>query len=151
MTSKRLSLTAGLLVCAVLLVAAVAACGDGEDSPLEGTRWILTTYAVSGGTKDALPDPVIDATFATPRNGEGQVSGSGGINQYSGAYKIDGKNLTVGTISSTRIAGSPAAMQQEADYLTALQTAATFEIDGGTLTIKNRSGFVVLVYRAAGE
>jgi heat shock protein HslJ len=147
-TSTRLSLVAGLLVWAVLLVAATTACG-GEESTLEGTRWIMTKYAVSGGVKDALPDPVVDATFATPRNGEGQVSGSGGLNQYSGTYKVDGKNLTVGTISSTRVAGNPAVMQQEADYLTALQTAATHEIDGNTLTIENRSGFVVLVYRAA--
>ena len=148
--SKRMVLIVAFLASVVLLSALVVACGDDqEDLALVGTKWVMTTYAVTGGMKDALPTPTVDATFAAPKDGEGDVSGSGGINQYSGRYTVDGDKLTVGTISSTRKAGAPAVMQQETDYLIALQTAATYQIDGDTLTIRSTSGVTVLTYVAA--
>ena len=146
----RLALVAGLAVCLLPLAGLLAGCGDDqEDLALVGTKWVMTTYAVTGAMKDALPTPTVDATFAAPKDGEGDVSGSGGINQYSGRYTVDGDKLTVGTISSTRKAGAPAVMQQETDYLIALQTAATYQIDGDTLTIRSTSGVTVLTYVAA--
>jgi heat shock protein HslJ len=146
----RLALVAGLAVCVLPLAGLLAGCGDDqEDLALVGTKWVMTTYAVTGAMKDALPTPTVDATFAAPKDGEGDVSGSGGINQYSGRYTVDGDKLTVGTISSTRKAGAPAVMQQETDYLIALQTAATYQIDGDTLTIRSASGVTVLTYVAA--
>ena len=148
--SKRMVLIGAFLASVVLLSALVVACGDDqEDLALVGTKWVMTTYAVTGAMKDALPTPTVDATFAAPKDGEGDVSGSGGINQYSGRYTVDGEKLTVGTISSTRKAGAPAVMQQETDYLIALQTAATYQIDGDTLTIRSTSGVTVLTYVAA--
>jgi heat shock protein HslJ len=138
-----------LLMMGVLLLATVSACGgSSEGLTLEGTKWIMTTYAVIGGMNDALTTPPVDATFSAPQNGNGQVSGSGGINQYSGPYTVDGSKLTVGTISSTRIAGEPAAMQQETAYLLALQLAASYEIENDNLTIKNASGVTVLTFKA---
>ncbi len=146
----RLVLVAGLLVCSALLAGFVYGCGedDQEDLALDGRTWIMTTYAVTGAMKDALPTPSVDAIFAAPRDGEGDLSGNGGINQYSGKYTVDGDKLTVGTISSTRKAGAPAVMQQETDYLLALQTAATYQIDGDILAIKNSSGVTVVTYKA---
>ena len=148
--SKRMVLIVAFLASVVLLSALVVGCGDDqEDLALVGTKWVMTTYAVTGAMKDALPTPTVDATFAAPKDGAGDVSGSGGINQYSGRYTVDGDKLTVGTISSTRKAGAPAVMQQETDYLIALQTAATYQIDGDTLTIRSTSGVTVLTYVAA--
>jgi len=145
--SARLSVAPGLLVCAILLVTVVSACGDVEDKALAGTKWILTDYAVKGGIA-GVEDGTVDATFTAPTNGRGEVSGNGGVNQYSGPYQVNGQNLTVGTLSSTRISGNPAAMRQETEYLAALQAAASYEIDGDTLHIKNQSGFTMVVYKA---
>ena len=145
---SRLSLTVGLLVCAVLLLAVVTACGGSNEArTLEGTKWIMTTYAVTGAMKNALATPTVDATFSAPNSGKGQVTGSGGINQYTGSYTVNGSNLTVGAVSSTRMAGDAAAMQQEADYLAGLQSAASYTISGDNLTIKNNSGVTVLTYK----
>jgi heat shock protein HslJ len=146
--SSRLWLITGLVVCAVLLVAVLAACGGDEARPLDGTKWIMTSYAVSGGMKDALSNPPVDANFSAPKNGEGEVTGNGGVNNYNGPYKVDGANITVSSIMSTRMAGNPDVMNQETAYLTALQSAATFEIKGDVLTMKNKSGTVVLTYKA---
>lgn len=146
---SRLSLSAGVLVCAVLLLGVVTACGGSDEAQtLEGTKWIMATYAVPGTMKNALATPTVDATFSAPKSGKGQVAGSGGINQYNGSYTVDGSNLTVGAVSSTRMAGEAAAMQQETEYLVALQSAASYTINGGTLTIVNKSGVTVLTYKA---
>jgi heat shock protein HslJ len=146
----RLSFIAGAMVCVFLVLAAFTACGgdSNEGRTLEGTKWVMTTYAVVGAMKNALATPTVDATFSAPQNGKGQVSGSGGVNQYSGPYTVDGSNLTVGTLSSTRSAGDPAAMQQETAYLLALQAAASYTIDKDNLTIKNASDVTVLTFKA---
>jgi heat shock protein HslJ len=146
---SRFSLVVGLLVCSVLLLAAVSACGSGETLTLQGTKWIMTTYAVQGAMNTALTAPQVDATFAAPSNGTGQVAGSGGINQYTGSYTVDGSKLTVGSVTSTRLAGEQAAMQQETAYLANLQSAASYKIDGSKLSIMNPSGTTVLTYEAA--
>ena len=70
--------------------------------------------------QDALPVPKVDATFA-----DGKVSGNGGVNQYSGAYKVDGSKMTVSEIASTAMAGEQVVMDQEAAYLANLEAAGT--------------------------
>jgi heat shock protein HslJ len=145
----RFSLVVGLLVCAVLLLAAVSACGSSTTLTLDGTKWVMTTYAVAGGMKNALASPQVDATFAAPKDGKGDVAGSGGINTYTGTYTVSGDKLTVGSVTSTRLAGEQAAMQQETAYLANLQSAASYKIDGENLAIKNTAGTTVLTYKAA--
>jgi heat shock protein HslJ len=141
----KLVLFAALVLCTVAAML-LPGCGE-EAAPLEGTKWIMTSYyAVDGSMHDALPEPPVDATFA-----DGAVSGNGGINQYNGGYELDGENLTISPLASTQMAGDPAVMEQETAYLMALQAAATFEIDGGNLTINDGSGEAVLEYRSADE
>jgi putative lipoprotein len=113
---------------------------------LESTTWILTAYAVDGSIKDALPTPLVDATFA-----DGTVSGNGGVNQYSGGYEVDGSKMSVGKLASTAMAGDPAVMDQEAAYLTNLQAANAFKVDGDKLTIKDVSADTILEFRSKGE
>jgi heat shock protein HslJ len=109
-------------------------------------KWILTAYAVDGSMKDALPSPTVDATFA-----EGKVSENGGINQYSGAYEVDGSELRIGPLVTTQMAGDPAVMEQEAAYLANLEAAGAYKVNGDTLTIRNVSADTILEFRAAEE
>jgi heat shock protein HslJ len=146
---SRLSIVAGLLVCAILLLGIVTACGGSDEAlTLDGTKWIMTTYAVTGAMKNALATPAVDATFAAPKDGKGEVAGNGGVNQYTGSYTVNANKLTVTGVSSTRMTGDPATMQQETAYLMNLQAAASYEISGSNLTIKNNSGVTVLTYKA---
>jgi uncharacterized lipoprotein YbaY len=91
----------------------------------------------------------IGADFGT----DGQVTGSAGCNTYFASYETSGNSLTVGPAGSTRLACSEPAgvMEQEAAYLSLLQTSATFEIAqaGGQLSIRDVSGSEILVYNAA--
>ncbi len=96
--------------------------------------------------RDALPTPIVDATFA-----EGKVSGNGGVNQYSGTYEVDGSKLRIGPLASTKMAGEPAVMEQEAAYLANLEAAGAYKVNGDTLTIKDSSANTVLEFRAAGQ
>ncbi len=136
-------LVGGLVLCCGLLLA-VTACGDDGGQALEGTKWVLGAYAVDGKMKDALVTATTDATFA-----DGQVSGNAGINQYNGPYEVDGDKLSVGPLASTKMAGDAMIMEQEAAFLMALEAAASYEIDGGTLIIMDSSGAAVLEFSPA--
>jgi len=140
----RLLLVVGLVLCCGLPLA-VTACGGGDGGrALEGGKWVLSAYAVDGAMKDALVTATTDATFV-----DGQVSGNAGINQYNGPYEVDGEKLSVGPLASTKMAGDAMIMEQEAAYLAALESAASYEIDGDTLVIMDSSETVVLEFSPA--
>ena len=42
---------------------------------------------------------------------DGSVSGSAGVNRFSGTARLDGDRLTLGPLRTTRMAGSPEAME----------------------------------------
>ena len=63
---------------------------------------------------------------------------------------VDGDKLTISQAGSTMMAcDPPEAMQQEMDFLAALQSAATYAIDGDQLTIANEAGETVLTFKAS--
>lgn len=118
-----------------------------EANELQGVRWVLVSYRnAAGETVNALPDREVTAEFGA----DGRVAGSGGCNNYFASYTVDGSNLTISQAGSTMMACEPVeVMQQEADFLAALGTAATWQIDGETLTIFNAAGEPAVVFQAA--
>lgn len=116
-----------------------------EGAELIGNRWIVETYLNAGGELVApLADKELTATFDLER-----VSGESGCNNYFAGYSVDGDTLTISQAGSTMMACEPAElMQQEADFLAALQSAATYTIDGDRLLIANADGETVLTFRA---
>lgn len=117
-----------------------------SENDLTGVRWALTSYLnAAGETVEALADREVTAEFTA----DGRVAGQGGCNNYFAGYTVDGNNLTISQAGSTMMACEPAeVMQQEADFLAALQAAATFTRDGDTLQIANADGATVLVFQA---
>jgi heat shock protein HslJ len=106
---------------------------------LPGTSWDVITY--NNGRQavvSLLTGTDISLSFGT----DGQASGIAGCNTYSGGYQAGGKALKVGPlVSSQRSCAAPAGvMEQEQQYLAALQNAATFQIAGDTLTIRDAGG-----------
>lgn len=119
--------------------------GSMEENELTGVLWTLVSYVNAAGEPvDAPADAGITAEFTT----EGRVGGRGGCNSYFASYTVDGNNLTISQAGSTMMACEPEIMQREADYLAALQSAATFAVAGDELQIANADGVTVLVYRA---
>ena len=101
---------------------------------------------VSAGTPVTLvPGTTITAIFGPG----GTISGSDGCNQYSGSYMVSGSQLQVSpTLASTMMAcGEPAGvMEQEAQYLAALQSAATYQIEGNVMQLRTKDDALAAIF-----
>ncbi len=113
--------------------------GDG----LEGVRWVLVSYLnAAGETVEVLAATEITAEFGP----EGRVGGNSGCNTYFAGYTVDGNNLSISQAGSTMMACPEPIMQQEAQFLTMLQSASSFTVDGGQLSIAGADGEIVLSF-----
>lgn len=102
--------------------------------------WTLRT--IDGDRSDGLG---VSATFFD----DGTVAGFGGCNQYHATWSVDGDALTVGPIGSTRKLCDDTSNALETTFLTALQAAASFSIEGSGLTVTSADG-TVLAFDAVG-
>ena len=100
--------------------------------------------------KQAVVGLIADSEVTLNFGADGQVSGKSGCNTYSGGYETSGDQLKIGPLASTRMfCEKPAGvMEQEQQYLAALQNAAAYEIAGSTLTIRDTSGAMQVVAAA---
>ena len=115
---------------AALFAAGITACGSGIslDEPIEGPVWWLTQ--LNGQPVETGREPQRDPQVAFDRS-SGRVSGSGGCNRLSGAFTRTGSALRIGQLASTKMAcADPARSAVEAQFLQALQTAATYRLAG---------------------
>jgi heat shock protein HslJ len=113
--------------------------------PLEGTAWRLDGIAGDGDTvSSVLAGTEVTAAFDT----EGRLAGSSGCNGFGAPYTVEGDAIHVGEIASTAIGCEPDVMAQEAAFLDALRRAATFRIEGSTLTLHDASGAFLLSFFA---
>jgi heat shock protein HslJ len=111
--------------------------------PLNNTSWQLSSMYVN-------QVPVPDTTITLAFGAEGDLSGNASCNTYNGTYTVNGNLLSIGPLATTRKSCGEAVDAQEQTYLTALQSAATFEINGNQLIIYSAGGQEVLRFIAAG-
>lgn len=142
----------------VLLVALLAGCAStaqpsSSPSPaspsepsiapelLPGEDWRL----IAGIT---TPDP---AGFeVTMRFDAASIAGKAPVNRYNAGVQISGNALTVGAVTSTKMAGPDDAMAAERAYFTALSEVRTWEVADQTLTLSGDTG-PLLVFAAPGS
>lgn len=113
----------------------------------------VTWNAVNFNNGNQAVVTLIEGTTITALFGEdGTLSGTAGCNNYSSAYTVDGETMTIEMGISTMMAceGPEGIMDQEMQYLNALPTTATYQIDGNTLTLRTADGAMVANY-VAGE
>ena len=139
--------TLGILSLLLIVVLGLIACstGTGEDI-LEDTRWVLESYGEPGNLKALIADTEITAEFVSA---EETVKGSAGCNSYFGSYELKGSQLSIpGPIGATEMycMEPEGVMDQEQEYLAALQLAASYEIDGNELQINCSSQ--VLIFKS---
>ncbi len=123
--------------------AGVSAAGE----PVAGA-YVLIAYRDATG---ALSSP-LTGTSATLALGEnGALRGSGGCNEFSSSYQLNGDKLTIAPIGATeKFCEQPIGlMDQEAQYLNVLQTAAAYSVETGQLTLMDGAGNPVAVFVAA--
>lgn len=104
----------------------------GESDPLASTSWQLTGL----GTTDTQTPLVADSTVTLEFGTNGQVGGNAGCNSFGGSYTVDGETIMFSELISTLMAcADNNVMEQEQQYLAALNSADRFAVDGGQLMI----------------
>lgn len=152
---KHLACLAGLLMC----LFTVSACANPFTSivggfsassttprittALSGTSWTLTRLIVDRKSQVLTPTAPITLQF---QQSAASYIGSSGCNYYSGAYAISGNQLHLQFASVTQKACVGPIMSQEVAYLNVMQQVRSYQMHGKTLTLKDDSDSVVLVY-----
>ncbi len=126
-----------VIVITMILAALLAAC-SGSATSLTGPTWTVTS--LSGVGVD--PTVAITAVFGA----DGQITGSGGCNNYTAPYTTDGSSITIESPAATQMACAELVNQQESEYFYLLEGTGTYEIRGDKLTIKDSSGQTTLEY-----
>jgi heat shock protein HslJ len=134
----------------IVMLALPGACGGPETvSPgLAGSSWRVQDYADPanpGRMVSALSDAAPNLEFGH----EGTVRGAGGCNSFQGSYLVRGDSLSFGPLASTMMyCGDPeGVMEQEAAFLSTLESAETFKLDDSELTIQGPGGSAVVSLR----
>jgi heat shock protein HslJ len=113
-------------------VLAYAAGAEG----IEGSWTVLSVLY-----DDAIRSVVADTEPTAEFSADGTISGSTGCNDFHGPYDLQGKTLDVGKLTATEKAcPTKEASEQEAGYLSALESAARIERAGEQLTLLNAEG-----------
>jgi heat shock protein HslJ len=114
---------------------------------LAGAVWTVLAYNNGqGGVVSVLGGTTLTAEFNT----QGQVAGSAGCNQYSAGYERDGSSaltISVGTSTMMACAEPAGIMEQEAQFLQALTTVATYRMDGNQLELRTAEGAIAVQLR----
>jgi heat shock protein HslJ len=109
---------AHLLAAASLALLSLVPSAPAAEAPFAKSTWVLSELngAPVAKAKGQLAVQTISFDPKEPR-----VSGHGGINRFSGGYRLEGDKLKLGPMMSTRMGGEDAAMQAESKYLIALE------------------------------
>jgi heat shock protein HslJ len=104
---------------------------------LTGTTWSATGINTGTGAVSSLvAGTTVTAVFAA----DGTISGNAGCNTYDGTYEVSGKDMTIGPLSSTRMACEPDVSAQEVNYLAALERVTSYSIRGDQLELRDDEG-----------
>jgi heat shock protein HslJ len=119
---------------------------EAVDQSLEGTSWQVMSYNNGkGGVTSLIIGTEISAIFGE----DNRLTGNSGCNSYFAGYETDGDNISIGTAGSTEMAclEPEGVMEQEQQYLAALQTAATYKIDGLNMEMRTSEGSLVAAFQ----
>jgi heat shock protein HslJ len=106
---------------------------------IEGTSWNAT--GINNG-RQAVQSVLNGTTVTLSFGANGDASGSGGCNHYSGRYQASGSSISIGGIAVTAMdCAEPAGvMEQEQAYLKALAAARTVRFEGDRLELRTEDG-----------
>jgi heat shock protein HslJ len=119
---------------------------NAQSQDLSGTSWEVTGY---NNGKQAVTSVLAGTTLTAEFGKDGTLSGDSGCNSYNGPYTVNANQIKIGPLASTRKAcGDPAGvMEQETQYLAALESAATYRIEGTVLELRTKDSALAVDYR----
>lgn len=117
-------------------------------SGLTNVVWRATNY---NNGREAVVGMLENTEITAIFDEEGALSGSAGCNNYVAGYTTDGNQITIGPAASTMMfcAEPEGVMEQEAAYLAALATAATYSINGQVLEMRTADDALALRFEVA--
>lgn len=121
-----------------------------QSGNLAGTSWTVTGY---NDGKQAVVSVINGTKLTAQFSADGKLNGDAGCNTYMGTYETTDKNITVGQLATTRkmCAEPQGVMEQEAQFLKALESAATYRVDGDRLELRTAdNSLAVNLARASG-
>ncbi len=123
---------------------------EAQSSELGGTSWLVTGY---NNGKQAVVSVVAASELTAVFQSDGTLGGSAGCNTYTARYETSGKGIAIGPAATTfkRCAHPAGVMEQEAQYLKALETAATYRLDGSRLELRTAAGALAAVFAARAD
>ena len=110
-----------------------------EPKSLTGNLWQVISY---NNGKEAVVSVILGIELTALFDEQGQLSGSAGCNNYTAAYEVEGGNITIGPAATTRMMCSDpeGIMDQETEYLAALEMAASYEFEDDRLILLDAEG-----------
>ncbi len=121
-----------------------------QETDLVGTQWEVISY---NNGQQAVVSTLSGTTLTANFGADGTLSGIAGCNNYFASFESDGKStITIGPAATTRMLCSEpgGVMEQEAAYLAALATAATYQITGDQLHMRTADDALAVTFvRAA--
>lgn len=104
---------------------------------LDGTSWTVTGF---NNGRQAVTSPLADTTLTLAFR-DGRVYGDAGCNGFNASYTRDGERLTIGRVATTRKAcAQKGVMEQERQFVAALESVTTWAIDHGMLDLHRADG-----------
>ena len=108
-------------------------------------RWEVTGYYTGSAITSVAPNSTLTAEFAGS-----ELSGDGGCNTFGGPYEVSGNTIKIGPLNSTlRACAEESLNTQEAQYLLALELAASFQVSGSRLDLLRADGGIAVTLVAA--
>ena len=106
---------------------------------LEGTNWDVIAY---NNGKEAVVSVVIGSEITANFGEDNQLTGKAGCNDYTASYETEDDSITivVGALTRKYCESPEGVMEQEQQYLAALETAATYKIEGMTMQMRTADG-----------
>jgi heat shock protein HslJ len=122
---------------------------SAQNTRLGGSSWIVTGY---NNGKQAVVSVLNGTQLTADFSADGtKLSGSAGCNQYAAVIELTGKNIKIDPLVSTRtLCTEPAGrMEQETQYLKALETAAVYRIEANQLELRSADGALAASFEKA--
>ena len=114
---------------------------EPEPASLIGPEWKLETITSGDIAQSTVAGTTVTLTFTSD-----SLSGNAGCNGYNAGWSGDESALTIQAVASTKMAcADQAANDQEVLYLSRLQAATSYAIDGNQLTLTGPEGTLVFL------
>lgn len=112
---------------------------------LDGTSWNVVNF---NNGREAVVSVLADTELTAVFDGS-QISGSAGCNSYFGSFSAADGEIEIGPLASTlKACPEEGVMEQEAEFLAALESAATYSIMGNRLEMRTADDALAVIMEA---